>query len=87
MLESALGGSALGLKGLTIGELTAEIRAERGKLSSLSSGVTLTGTMNNLSTGAPVEVTVRAQQNSKVTETGDKVTVTAPRDLASYPAS
>ncbi|MCI8879333.1 MAG: S-layer homology domain-containing protein [Clostridiaceae bacterium] len=87
VLESALGGSALGLKGLTIGELTAEIRAERGKLSSLSSGVTLTGTMNNLSTGAPVEVTVRAQQNSKVTETGDKVTVTAPRDLASYPAS
>lgn len=49
--------------------------------------MTLTGTMNNLSTGAPVEVTVRAQQNSKVTETGDKVTVTAPRDLASYPAS
>lgn len=84
LLESALGGSVLGLRGLSIGELTAEVRIGQGRLASLSSGVTVSGRMRHLASGGEVPISIRAQQNSRVTGTGSGVTVTAPGDLASY---
>lgn len=84
VLESALGGSVLGFRDLTIGELAAEVRTEGGRLASLSSGVTVTGKMSHLTTGGEAAVTISAMQNSKVTATGSAVQIAAPGDLVAY---
>lgn len=84
LLESALGGSVLGFRDLSIGELSAEVRAENGRLSAVSSGVTVSGKMNHRASGGEVAVSIRAQQNSKITETGSGVQIAVPSDLASY---
>lgn len=84
LLESALGGSVLGFRDLSIGELSAEVNSSGGRLDSLSSGVTVSGRMNNRATGGEAEVTIRARQTSKVTESGSGVQVNAPTDLSAY---
>lgn len=71
-------GNTSALQNLTIGSLSAEIEVEDGALTSLSTSVTASGKY------AGSDVSVTAQQSSKVTGTGDQVSVQAPSDLSSY---
>lgn len=86
LIESALGAGVTGMKDLTISGLTAEVQTSNGVLTGLTTGVTVSGRMNNLTAGGgETSVTIRAQQTSSVTATGSGVSVNVPDDLASYP--
>lgn len=66
------------LQNLTINSLTAEIEVADGALSSLSTSITASGKY------AETDIAITAQQSSKVTATGDSVSVQVPSDLSSY---
>lgn len=79
LLQSS--GNTSALHSLTIGSLSAEIGVEDGVLTSLSTSVTASGKY------AETDVSITAQQSSKLTATGDQVSVQVPSDLASYTQS
>ena len=71
-------GNTSTLQDLTISRLNAEIEVEEGALASLSTSVTANGKY------ADSDVAITAQQSSKITATGEQVSVQIPSDLSSY---
>lgn len=71
-------GNTSALQDLTINSLNAEIEVEDRTLTSLSTSVTASGKY------AGSDVAVTAQQSSKITATGEQVSVQVPSDLSSY---
>ena len=84
LLAHTLGGTPA-MDQLSISGLNAEIRVADGVLSSLSTSVTASGKLSGGTAGT--EITMRAQQNSKVSAVGSEVTVNTPDDLSSYTPS
>ncbi len=76
--------STAALNNLTIQELSAEIRIKDGMLSSLSTGVIANGSLTDPDTETSTEVTIRAQQNSRISAIGSQVQVDIPSDLSTY---
>ena len=84
LLAHTLGGTPA-MDQLSISGLNAEIRVADGVLSSLSTSVTASGKLSGGTAGT--EITMRAQQNSKVSAVGSEVTVNTPDDLSYTPST